>query len=375
MRIAQVAPLWERVPPQAYGGTERIVSYIMEELVRLGHQVTLFASADSLTTARLEAMYPCALRSAGLKNPGAVELLMLERVFQQASRFDVIHSHLDILAFPLTRRSRTPVVTTVHGRLDLPELGPVFREFAELPVVAISNAQRKLLPWANWRGTVHHGLPEDLYELRPGPGRFLAFLGRFSPEKRPDHAIEVAKRVGMPLRIAAKIDLADRHYFREVIEPLLDHPLIEYVGEISDREKQDFLGDAYAMVAPYDWPEPFGLVFIEALACGTPIVAYHRGSVPEIVEEGVNGFVCRDLDEMVTAIGRVGRLDRRQCRSTFERRFTRQRMVQEYLKIYESVVQESGETAARSRRWMNRRQNQRAIVQRRAPSLAHPSAV
>jgi glycosyltransferase involved in cell wall biosynthesis len=339
MKIAQISPLWESVPPKLYGGTERIVSYITEELVRLGHDVTLFASGDSITAAKLESVAPQALRlNTGIFNRDAPQVLMLERAFGSGGDFDLIHSHLDFIGFPMARRCPVPVLTTLHGRLDLPELEPVFREFIEVPLVSISNAQRRPIPLANWAATVHHGQPPDLYSFHPRPGQYLAFLGRIAPEKRPDHAIEVAKRVGMPLRIAAKVDPADREYFRDQIEPLLDHPLIEYLGEISDAEKSDFLGDAYALVCPYDWPEPFGLVLIEALACGTPVLAYRRGSIPEVIDDGVTGYVCDNLSELIEAVERVTLLDRRRCRQAFNERFTVQRMVQDYLSLYEQFV-------------------------------------
>lgn len=343
MRIAQVAPLWESVPPTLYGGTERVVSFITEELVRLGHDVTLFASGDSVTAARLEGICPRALRLIeGLFNRDAPLISLMERAFGSASEFDVIHSHLDFIGFPLARRCRTPVVTTFHGRLDLPEMRSVFSEFSELPVVSISNAQRLPVPWLNWQATVHHGLPTDLYTFHPEPGQYLAFLGRIAPEKRPDHAIEIAKRVGMPLRIAAKVDPADREYFRSEIEPLLDHPLVEYIGEITDPEKDDFLGQAYALLAPYDWPEPFGLVLIEALACGTPVLAYRRGSVPEIIDHGVTGFISEYLSEMAEAVKQVALIDRTRCRQAFEQRFTIERMVRGYLTVYEQLTKAQG---------------------------------
>lgn len=340
MKIAQVSPLWESVPPKLYGGTERIVSYITEELVRLGHDVTLFASGDSVTTARLRAACPRALRLAsGPVNRDAPLTLMMEQAFGvDAAQFDIIHSHLDFLSFPVSRRCATPVLTTLHGRLDLPEIVPVFHEYSEMPVVSISNAQRTPLPQANWLGTVYHGLP-DLYTFHPESGAYLAFLGRISPEKRPDHAIELAKRVGLPLRIAAKVDPADREYFDTQIERLLEHPLIEYVGEITDAEKCDFLGDAAAVVCPYDWPEPFGIVLIEALACGTPVLAYRRGSIPEIIEDGITGFICEDLNEMAGAVERLPLIQRRRCREAFEERFTVQRMAEEYLALYERMAE------------------------------------
>jgi glycosyltransferase involved in cell wall biosynthesis len=351
MRIAQVSPLWESVPPKCYGGTERVVSFITDELVRLGHDVTLFASGDSVSAARLEAICPQALRLiTGSFNREAPMTLLLERAFSTADEFDLIHSHLDFLGFPIARRCPAPVLTTLHGRLDLPEIEPVYREFAEIPLVSISDAQRQPLPWANWQATVHHGLPRDLYTFHPRQGQYLAFLGRIAPEKCPDQAIAIAARAGIPLRIAAKVDPADRDYFRERIEPLLSHPLVEYVGEITDAEKNDFLGEACALLAPFDWPEPFGLVFIEALACGTPVLAYRRGSVPEIIDDGVTGHICEQLDELTAAVEQVSILDRRRCRQAFEARFTVERMVQDYLDVYEQIVSGPSTTALRRHR-------------------------
>jgi len=295
-----------------------------------------------MTTARLEAVCPQALRlNTGIFNRDAPQILLQERAFGSlGNEFDLIHSHLDFLGFPLARRIRTPVLTTLHGRLDLPELAPVFQEFTEMPLISISDAQRRPLPWANWAGTVHHGLP-DLYAPHFEPGQYLAFLGRIAPEKRPDHAIEVAMRVGIPLKIAAKVDPADEAYFRAEIEPMLSHPLIEFIGEITDDEKEEFLGKALALVCPYDWPEPFGLVFIEALACGTPVLAYRRGSVPEIIEHGITGVISETLDEMVASAASLEKIDRRQCRMGFDRRFTAERMVEGYLKIYEELVRQN----------------------------------
>ena len=344
MRIAQVAPLWESVPPKLYGGTERIVSYLTEELVRLGHDVTLFASGDSLTAARLEPICAHALRlNKGIFNRDAPMTMLMEQALGKSGAFDIIHSHLDFLGFPLGRRNATPMVTTFHGRLDLPELQPVFREYAEMPMVSISDAQRRPVSWANWQGTVYHGLPQELYTFHEEPGRYLAFLGRIAPEKRPDHAIEIAKRVGMPLRIAAKVDPMDREYFQSEIEPLLSHPLIEYLGEITDAEKNEFLGGAAALVCPYDWPEPFGLVLIEALACGTPVLAYRRGSIPEIIEDQSTGFVCEGLNEMAAAVHRIQEIDRHRCRRVFEERFSAERMAFDYLRVYELLVAKTRE--------------------------------
>lgn len=349
MKIAQVAPLWESVPPKLYGGTERIVSYVTEELVNLGHEVTLFASGDSETAARLEAICPQALRlNTGIFNRDAPIIMLQERALGAVRDFDIIHSHLDFIGFPIARRNTVPVVTTLHGRLDLPELEPVFREFSEVPLVSISDAQRRPIPWANWAGTIHHGLPRNLYTSHTKAGGYLAFLGRMSPEKKPDQAIEIAKRVGLPLRMAAKVDPADQKYFETEVEPLLDHPLIEFIGEISDAQKDEFIGNAMALVCPYDWPEPFGLVLIEALACGTPVVAYRRGSIPEIIDHGVTGFVCETLSEMVDAVGQVPRIDRQRCRAAFDSRFTADRMARDYVALYERIIEEKTvETAPR----------------------------
>jgi glycosyltransferase involved in cell wall biosynthesis len=341
MKIAQVSPLWESVPPKLYGGTERIVSYLTEELVRQGHDVTLFASGDSVTDAKLEAPCHQALRlNTGIFNREAPLISMMEQVFSSAEQFDVIHSHLDFLAFSLSRRSPVPVVTTLHGRLDLPELVPVFRDFSDLPLVSISDSQRRPLPWCNWMGTVYHGLPSNLYTGHPESGQYLAFLGRISPEKCPDQAIELAKRVGMPLRLAAKVDPADRAYFERVVEPLLDHPLVEFVGEVTDAQKNDFIGNAHALVCPYDWPEPFGLVLIEAMACGTPVLAYRRGSIPEVIEHGVTGLISESLDEMTAQVQDIPSIDRRRCRDMFDERFTVEQMVRNYVQLYHHILNE-----------------------------------
>jgi len=341
MRIAQVAPLYESVPPRYYGGTERVVSYLTEELVRQGHEVTLFASGDSVTRARLVAACPRSLRlDPKCIDPLAHHVRMVEMVFQRAAEFDIIHFHIDYLHFPLARRYGVPHVTTLHGRLDLPDLEPLYREFQDMPVVSISNAQRRPLPWARWVGTVYHGLPRDLYTFREEPGRYLAFLGRISPEKRVDRAIEIARRVGMPLKVAAKVDRVDREYFETVIRPLLRGPWVEYIGEIGEAEKNDFLGQAYALLFPIDWPEPFGLVMIEALACGTPVIAYRNGSVPEIIEDGVTGFIVQSLEEAVEAVPKVAGLSRRRCRQVFEERFTAERMARDYLAVYRFILEQ-----------------------------------
>lgn len=343
MRIAQVAPLYESVPPQAYGGTERVVSYLTEELVRQGHDVTLFASQDSKTAARLVGISPRALRpDATVVDKLAHHVLLIEQVAQRAHEFDVVHFHVDYLHFPLVRRMDIAHVTTLHGRLDIPDLQPLYAEFWEMPVVSISNAQRKPLPWLNWQGTVYHGLPADLYRFSPGPGDYLAFLGRISPEKRVDRAIEVAERVGMPLKIAAKVDAADREYFEVVVKPLLKSPWVEFLGEIGDAEKQAFLGGARALLFLIDWPEPFGLVAIEALACGTPVIAYPCGAVPEVLSHGVTGFLVGSQEEAVEAVQHLDAIDRRRCRQEFERRFSAERMCADYLDIYRRIAGEFG---------------------------------
>lgn len=340
MKIAQVAPLYESVPPKLYGGTERVVSYLTEELVRQGHEVTLFASGDSVTQARLVAVCPRALR---LKHPDSDQIvhhvLMVEKVFKEHAHFDLIHSHIDYFPYSMIRRAGTPALTTLHGRLDLPELMPLYREFSEIPVVSISEAQREPLPWIHWQGTVYHGLPENLYAFYEKPGKYLAFLGRASPEKRLDRAIEIAIRTEMPLKIAAKVDPVDKKYFVNEIKPLLNHPLIEFVGEISEAEKNEFLGNAFALLFPIDWSEPFGLVMIESMACGTPVISRACGSVPEILEPGA-GFIVDTVEEAAEAVKKAASLDRRGCREVFERRFTATRMARDYLKIYEHLLAE-----------------------------------
>jgi glycosyltransferase involved in cell wall biosynthesis len=311
---------------------------LTEELVAQGHDVTLFASGDSETGARLVPGCERALRLSHCLDHFAHHVLLLEQVFKRAGEFDILHFHIDYWHFPFSRRRGTPHVTTLHGRLDLPDLVPLYREFADMPVVSISDAQRNPLPWLHWQGTVHHGLPENLHTLREEQGKYLAFLGRISPEKRVDRAIEIATRVGMPLRIAAKVDPADREYFESEIRRLLDHPQVEYLGEIGGREKDQFLGNAYALLFPIDWPEPFGLVMIEAMACGTPVIACRRGSVPEVMVDGVTGFVVDGVEEAVEALERIPQLSRRRCREVFEQRFSARRMVWDYLAIYDRVI-------------------------------------
>ncbi len=341
MRIAQVAPLIESVPPQLYGGTERVVGFLTDELVRAGHDVTLFATGDSRTHADLVPIHHMGLRQAGCQNAVSLHMLMIEQVAQRAEEFDLIHFHIGELHFPVARRLAVPHLTTLHGRLDLPELKPLFREFDDLPVVSISNAQRAPIPEACWAGTVHHGLPLDLLDFNPGPGDYLAFLGRVSPEKRVDRAIAIATACGWPLRIAAKVDPADRAYFESRIRPLLDNPLVEFIGEIGERQKSEFLGRAKALLFPIDWPEPFGLVMIEAMACGTPVIAFRGGSVVEIIDDAVTGFIVDTIDEAVEAARRVHLLDRRRCRAVFERRFSVARMASDYVQIYTQLVARS----------------------------------
>ncbi|MBW8270406.1 glycosyltransferase family 4 protein [Caldovatus aquaticus] len=349
MRIAQVAPLAEAVPPRLYGGTERVVSYLTEELVALGHEVTLFASGDSRTRARLEAVVPQALR-LGLKvrDEVAPHVVMLRRLLDRAAEFDVVHFHLDHLHLPAMLGRNISFVTTLHGRLDLPELGRVFAAFPEAPFVSISDAQR--LPLRDvamtWAATVHHGIPADLLRFSPRHQGYLAFLGRISPEKGPDAAIRIARTAGLPLRIAAKVDRVDQAYFEAVVKPMLDGPGVEFIGEIGDAEKSDFLGGAVALLMPIDWPEPFGLVMIEAMACGTPVVAYARGSVPEVVEDGVTGFVVRDEAGAAAALHGIGALDRARVRREFETRFTARRMAEDYLAIYRRLLRANDAAAA-----------------------------
>jgi glycosyltransferase involved in cell wall biosynthesis len=339
MKIAQVAPLYESVPPKLYGGTERVVSYLTEELVAQGHDVTLFASGDSVTRAKLIAPCQQSLRlDAYCVDRLAHHVLMLEQVFHGFNDFDLIHFHIDYLHFPISRRQHQPHVTTLHGRLDIPDLQPLYREYHDMPVVSISNAQRAPLPFLNWQGTVCHGLPEDLFTLQEQPGTYLAFLGRISPEKRVDRAVEIAIRAGLPIKIAAKVDKVDSEYFVEVIKPLLDHPLVEYIGEIGDSEKNEFLRNAYALLFPIDWPEPFGMVMIEAMACGTPVIAWRNGSVPEVIDDGVSGFIVESIDEAANAIQLVSMLDRRRCREAFDARFSARAMALGYLDVYKKLT-------------------------------------
>ncbi len=338
MRIAQVSPVFERVPPKAYGGTERVISYLTEELIAQGHDVTLFATGDSITDARL---IPVVDRSARLDPQGQEWLMyhtiMLDQVAKMADQFDVIHFHTDFLHFPIAKKLPIPHVTTLHGRLDLPELIPLYRHFRDVPLVSISDSQRTPLSWVDWQKTVYHGLPSDLYSFQSKPQDYFVFIGRISPEKRIDRAIEIALQCDMPLYVAAKIDKPDQAYFNEQIKPLFNHPLVEYLGEIGEQEKKEFLGNARALLFPIDWPEPFGLVMIEAFACGTPVIAYRNGSVPEIMEHGVTGFVVNSQEQAVQAARKIDTIDRQRCRDVFERRYTAASMAENYLTVYRDI--------------------------------------
>jgi glycosyltransferase involved in cell wall biosynthesis len=339
MRIAQVAPLYESVPPALYGGTERVVSYLTEALVQAGHDVTLFATGDSITSARLVATTPRALRlDPRCIDQMAHHVVMLEHVFRESGAFDVVHFHLDYMHYPLSRRARLAHVTTLHGRLDIPDLAPLYDEYRDMPVVSISNAQRMPLPDANWVGTVYHGLPEDLYRYQAEPGKYFAFVGRISPEKRVDRAIRIALKAEVPLLIAAKVDKVDREYFDTVVTPLLRSSLIEYIGEVGEVEKGALLGGAAALLFPIAWPEPFGLVMIEAMACGTPTIAYRCGSVPEVMEHGRTGFIVDTLGEAHAAARVIESVPRAGCRAVFEERFTATRMARDYVDVFDDVL-------------------------------------
>jgi glycosyltransferase involved in cell wall biosynthesis len=349
MRIAQVAPLVETVPPESYGGTERIVSYLTEELVRLGHEVTLFASAGSITNADLVPVSARALRNdSSVRDPVSRTVIEIEEVLKRTENFDLVHFHDGYVHFPMVRRLGIPAVTTMHGRMDLPDLVPLFREFPEMPLVSISGQQRAPLPFANWIATVYHGLPEDLYSFRADPEDYLAFVGRICPEKRPDRAIEIAKCSGLPLKIAAKVDKVDEEYFESEIKPLLDSSLIEFVGEVNEAEKNTLLGGARALLFPIDWPEPFGLVMIEALACGTPVIAFDCGSVPEVLDHEKTGFIVHDVPEAVEAVKGIDAIDRRVCRQKFETRYTSTQMAKNYAAVYEPLLSGSLENLAAS---------------------------
>lgn len=338
MKIAQVAPLYESVPPKLYGGTERIVFYLTEELVKQGHEVTVFASGDSSTSGTLVPVVPKALRlSPDCLDSLAPHIVEIQEIAERADEFDIIHFHIDYLHFPFSQFLSTPNITTLHGRLDIPELQFVYNRFSH-PVISISNNQRKPLPQANFVSTIYHGLPFNLFKKGNGGGNYLAFLGRISPEKGLEKAIEWAKAANVPLKIAAKVDNADKAYFEASIKPLLDHPLIEFIGEINEEQKQEFLGNALALLFPINWNEPFGIVMIEAMACGTPVVAHCMGSVPEIIEHGNNGFIVSSTEEAVSIIHQLKNIDRNKIRSSFEQRFTSERMAKDYVRIYQQLI-------------------------------------
>ena len=340
MKIAQIAPLMESVPPRLYGGTERIVSYLTDELVRLGHEVTLFASADSVTAAELVGCASRALRlDRNVRDPIPYYMLMLDRVRELAEEFDILHFHIDQFHFPLFRQMADRTVTTLHGRQDLPDLKPLYLGFSEMPLVSISNGQRRPIANANFVATVHHGIPTNLHTPIYNPrGGYVAFLGRISPEKRPDRAIRIARTLGIPLKIAAKVDKVDEVYFREKIAPLLSDPGVEFIGEVDERSKTELLGQAQALLFPIDWPEPFGLVMIEAMACGTPVLAFRQGSVSEIIDQGVTGAVVDTMDEAVRMLPQVLALDRHAVRRRFEQRFSSARMATDYVALYRSLL-------------------------------------
>jgi glycosyltransferase involved in cell wall biosynthesis len=339
LRIALVAPLAEAVPPKLYGGTERVVSWLAEALLRQGHQVTLFASAESKTAAKLVVCAPQSLRLAGIRDHLGSTLAMLREVRRRANEFDIIHFHVDLLPQALFHDLAYKCLVTLHGRLDMPDAFPLYNCYPEMPLVSISNAQRLPMPSnVNWLATIPHGLAPDPGAFHPEGGSYLAFLGRISPEKRPDRAIEIAKRAGLPLKIAAKVDAADLTYFKTEIEPLLDHPLIEFIGEIGDSQKAAFLGNARALLFPIDWPEPFGLVMIEAMAAGTPVIAWPNGSVPEVIMDGVNGRIVESIEAAAAAAQQAGQMDRRKVRADFEQRFTAEKMAAGYLAAYRSLL-------------------------------------
>jgi glycosyltransferase involved in cell wall biosynthesis len=343
LRIAQIAPLIESVPPTFYGGTERVVAYLTDALVKLGHQVTLFASGDSATKARLVSVIPKALRLSNCVDQMAGHILQLQEVMDRADDFDLLHFHTDYLHFPLTRLSHKKTLTTLHGRLDLSELKSLYEKFNDVPVISISNAQRKPLPMANWVATVYHGLPVDLYQSGNGEGDYVVFLGRFSPEKRADRAIEIARRAGMKIKVAAKVDKADEKYFDKEISHLLDQPHVEYLQEVGELEKGPLLANAKALLFPIDWPEPFGMVLIEALACGTPVIAYNHGSVPEIIEHGKTGFIVNSIEKATEALQNIHLISRATCRETFEKKYSDIVMAKNYVRLYEKAVRKQPE--------------------------------
>ncbi len=341
MRIAQIAPIFERVPPRLYGGTERVVHALTEHLVRRGHDVTLFASGDSQTSATLAPVWPCASRlDPHSVDPLAAQIAALEQVTQRADEFDIIHSHVDYFTFPFVRRSPTPIVTTLHGRLDIPELQPVFRAYPDVPVVSISDSQRAPLLHlpVNWAGTVYNGICVEHFRFNEQAGDYLVFLGRIAPEKRPDRAVAIARAVGMPLKVAAKVDKVDREYYESQIKPLFNDSLVEFIGEVNEQEKAELLRGAYALLFPIDWREPFGLVMTEAMACGTPVIAMRGGSVEEVIADGETGFICDSVAEMIAAVPRVAELERRRCRERVERYFSADVMAARYEEVYEHLL-------------------------------------
>jgi len=347
MRIAQVSPLFESVPPVFYGGTERVVFNLTEELIAMGHDVSLFASGDSHTNATLVPVVERSLRlDENCIDHIAPHILMIEKVFQRAKEFDLIHFHIDHLHLPLARGHSVPVLSTFHGRLDIPDLPPLYKEFRDLPYTSISNSQRIPLPWLNWEGTVYHGLNPSAFSFRPKSGKYLAFLGRICAEKGVEHAIVIAKKFGMNLKIAAKVSDVDQRFFEEKIEPLMDGSFVEFVGEIDEVQKDDFLGNAYATLFPIVWPEPFGIVMIESIACGTPVIAFPYGSVSEVMVQGESGYIVDDIDSAVEALRKLESFDRHRCRKVFEERYNSRRMAADYVKIYERLVSHAKQTAA-----------------------------
>jgi len=338
MKIAQIAPLYESVPPKLYGGTERVVAYLTDELVNLGHDVTLFASGDSVTRARLVSISPQALRLRNHLDPLAYHILQLQEVFERVHEFDILHFHIDYLHFPFSYNNNLTTITTLHGRVDIDDLKPIYKKFADMPVVSISDAQREPLPIANWIGTVYHGLPLNLYKKGEGKGGYVTFIGRISPEKRADRAIEIARQAGMKIIIAAKIDRADEVYFENEIRHLFELPHVEYLGEVGEKDKAELLANAVAMLFPIDWREPFGMVTIESLACGTPVIAYKHGSVSEIITHGKTGYVVQDIAQAVEALKQINKISRDECRASFENRFTATIMAKNYLRLYEKLV-------------------------------------